>query len=245
MIKMKFDFNSLDVINIGCEKKLNELLSWRDKNENLVRNAKSFINEGVIHVYSNQYLYFKVDDKDESLIYFSIFYKLESAPREILVFNSIFRDGMVEVIEHLECYPSGYEQLDYETHSLMESSITIFSSLMAFVTNYEEFAYKKSTSVAELPSKKSGNKKKKSKVKKTKLIKTKYILSDIEETIKNTQKREYHRESLKWSRRGHKRVYRDKITGEIKRVVWIKPHVCKAKNTDSSKAIVEARQYQL
>ncbi len=71
-----------------------------------------------------------------------------------------------------------------------------------------------------------GSKKRKSGVKY--IYKTIYKVKEVINPVgRQNKEREYYKET--WERKGHKRVYRNKITGEITKEVWIKPVMCHAK----------------
>lgn len=238
------DFNEIDRIVIS-QKEITELFKWKDENKELVRNYKPLLLEGVIE-FGNSYLYFKHSKENTNLITFKLYAMDKLAIK--------FDYNKITWLATNQYFDSDFSKLvlDGKTENkekMLQDLLTLHSSLMAFVQNYEseiEIREEKKR-VTKKTNKKSKKAKKNNKNKKVSKLITKkvYIIPDnVKEVIEkeDRNKRPYTRQTDIWTRRGHMRTYRDKQGNVIKRV-WVRPTLCKAKGKKEGKK--EGKIYKL
>lgn len=240
-------FEEADIIKLDSDEQIDGIIKWSRKHPELCSNFKPFLEKGVILTPDNDYHYFEVDKNDSNVITLAHIYKSEVENKELCVIGIRFSvrfngaEGF-ELIKDSVFVSDAANGMSSEERVAMVSSIvtqlsTIYFALVIYVNNFKENAYIKSSTVSKINKKKKQKSKGKSKSNQSvKLItKNKYFVKDISLVENDSEKRDYSREVEKWTRRGHKRVYRDKITGEIKKTVWIEPHVCKANGAKGDK----------
>ena len=198
---------------------------------------KFFINEGVLHLYENGKLMFKICFTIDPQQNINIIATLRDT-NEIISGGTIFiREG--KFVPH-GCVKDKYydifkadhikEGLPVDRQFIADRLLlNAFSNLIIinqYVTNHKDIVIETSKRVELKP---KGKKKKKHQPKKTKQIRTIKIDTQKVKRIQqqyqeNLEKREFERHTQQWTRRGHYRKLRNGV------VKWIEPQIVTAKD---------------
>lgn len=212
------NYNHVDRIELSLEDVQN-LLAWRDKNEDLIRDYKQVISEGIIAVKSGMDIHFifldevftkyvvSIDDKPcaeilteriggyyrvEDEKFFDYFYKIMGAANSVVGSNEFNKKDFV-----------------------MDTCTTVISC-MAYMEHYKEFVEAKTVVSNKSPSGNAHKKKRKDMRRAAiKLVNKVYMFSNVKE---NSEKKIFVRHALHWGVRGHQRRLKSG------KVVWVKPY---------------------
>lgn len=230
-------FETLDRI-IVHEQEVKDLFKWKDNNKQLVRQYRPWLLEGVIELTytknpSSNYIYFKHEEHDKDRVK----YQFHIGKNKIAEFLYDRTTWKIEDEWFEGTYLLHIKQTNGTIKAMIEDVLGMHSSLMAFVDNYESEVVIKQEEIKRSNKGRSKRKNRYNNV--TNLIRTKkYIIpKDVTEIVNKSNKdnkREYERHVDTWTKRGHERKYKDK-DGNIKKVIWIEPTVCKAKGKTTGK----------
>lgn len=199
-----------DKIQLVSPKEVEDLLNWRDKNKDLVRNHNFPLEQGVIESIFNgiNIIFHKQDD----CVYLDMVMKRNGQFSHFLTFFWYYKKMQVQTIHPSEDLLK--ENNDFYSEQT-QSIITVFASLMAYMEHnkeHKELVNRKTIQSNKV--KKNKNGKKKNIRKANKVI---YNVSFIKEIKEN--KREYTLDETKsWTVRGHWRNMKDG------KQIWIKPY---------------------
>lgn len=198
---------------------------------------KFFINEGVLHLYENGKLMFKICFTIDPQQNINIIATLRDTNEIVSGGTIVIREG--KFVPH-GCVNDKYydifkadhikEGLPVDRQFIADRLLlNAFSNLIIinqYVTNYKDIVIETSKRVELKP---KGKKKKKHQPKKTKQIRTIKIDTQKVKRIQqqyqeNLEKREFERHTQQWTRRGHYRKLRNGV------VKWIEPQIVTAKD---------------
>ena len=210
---------------------------WENLNVYSYDMDKFFINEGVLHLYENGKLMFKICFTIDPQQNINIIATLRDTNEIVSGGTIVIREG--KFVPH-GCVNDKYydifkadhikEGLPVERQFIADRLLlNAFSNLIIinqYVTNHKDIVIETSKRVELKP---KGKKKKKHQPKKTKQIRTIKIDTQKVKRIQqqyqeNLEKREFERHTQQWTRRGHYRKLRNGV------VKWIEPQIVTAKD---------------
>jgi hypothetical protein len=199
-----------DKIEFVSPHEVEDLLSWRDNNKDLVRKHNFPLEQGVIDsVFNDVKIIFQ---KQGNEVYLDCVMKRNGTYSHFLTFYWIYEKMQIQIIHPEKKLME--ENNDFYTGQA-QSMITVFASLMAYMEHFQEhreLVQKKTISNTKVKKKKNG--KKKTIRKANKVV---YNISVVNEMPK--QKREYSIDETKsWTVKGHWRHYKDGSK------TWVKPY---------------------
>lgn len=209
---------------------------WENLNVYSYDMDKFFINEGVLHLYENGKLMFKICFTIDPQQNINIIATLRDTNEIVSGGTIVIREG--KFVPH-GCVNDKYYDV-FKADHIKEGLPTdrqfiadrlllnAFSNLIIinqYVTNHKDIVIETSKRVELKP---KGKKKKKHQPKKTKQIRTIKIdtqkVKRIQQQQENLEKREFERHTQQWTRRGHYRKLRNGV------VKWIEPQIVTAKD---------------
>lgn len=246
-INIVIDTQKLDVIRLGIEG-ANRLLDWRDINQDLVRKCIFALREGIILFgeHGRMYQYFLSPEGSERgiMIIMSYIYKGNKPAEPILTFEfSVTKPitdtisdwagdqknanaNMGVVVHESWAHDAFFEYAQVHFEQGIQSAITIYFSLMAYMTFYKEvreIVQKESRSfIAKVKKPRHGKANKR-------VVRAHRIEYNIAFPKEVLEPREFQRHIESWTVRGHQRTY--KKTGKT---ITVKAHI-KGKGTISPK----------
>ena len=210
---------------------------WENLNVYSYDMDKFFINEGVLHLYENGKLMFKICFTIDPQQNINIIATLRDTNEIVSGGTIVIREG--KFVPH-GCVNDKYydifkadhikEGLPVDRQFIADRLLlNAFSNLIIinqYVTNHKDIVIETSKRVELKP---KGKKKKKHQPKKTKQIRTIKIDTQKVKRIQqqyqeNLEKREFERHTQQWTRRGHYRKLRNGV------VKWIEPQIVTAKD---------------
>ena len=210
---------------------------WENLNVYSYDMDKFFINEGVLHLYENGKLMFKICFTIDPQQNINIITTLRDTNEIVSGGTIVIREG--KFVPH-GCVNDKYydifkadhikEGLPVDRQFIADRLLlNAFSNLIIinqYVTNHKDIVIETSKRVELKP---KGKKKKKHQPKKTKQIRTIKIDTQKVKRIQqqyqeNLEKREFERHTQQWTRRGHYRKLRNGV------VKWIEPQIVTAKD---------------
>ena len=210
---------------------------WENLNVYSYDMDKFFINEGVLHLYENGKLMFKICFTIDPQQNINIIATLRDTNEIVSGGTIVIREG--KFVPH-GCVNDKYYDIFKADHINEGLSVdrqfiadrlllNAFSNLIIinqYVTNHKDIVIETSKRVELKP---KGKKKKKHQPKKTKQIRTIKIDTQKVKRIQqqyqeNLEKREFERHTQQWTRRGHYRKLRNGV------VKWIEPQIVTAKD---------------
>ena len=236
--------NKLDRV-IVTKKEIGEIFKWKDENKELVRNYKPILLEGIIEHGRDIFIHFKHDKNDCDNVRYRYYFKetklidFKYDRNTWIVSNEWFNKDIGRAI-----FKSEQEQ-----EGIIKDILSIHSSLMAFVENFEtEIVVREERENKKGKAKSKSRKNKAKKGGTSKLIKKRVytIPKNIKEVLdgNNKDKRGYARQVDEWTRRGHWRKYRDN-EGKVTKKVWINQIVCKSNGKVENKVEKTGKTYTL
>lgn len=209
---------------------------WENLNVYSYDMDKFFINEGVLHLYENGKLMFKICFTIDPQQNINIIATLRDTNEIVSGGTIVIREG--KFVPH-GCVNDKYydifkadhikEGLPVDRQFIADRLLlNAFSNLIIinqYVTNHKDIVIETSKRVELKP---KGKKKKKHQPKKTKQIRTIKIdtqkVKRIQQQQENLEKREFERHTQQWTRRGHYRKLRNGV------VKWFEPQIVTAKD---------------